>query len=81
MNRIDFNGFLDELSAISEEAFIDPADFDWPEELDKDAWYFTPELISIFGTDTWHAMDEPARKRLSFFEAVNFFSLNSLSYA
>jgi len=76
MNRIDFNGFLDELSAISEETFIDPADFDWPEELDTDAWYFTPELISIFGTDTWHAMDEHARKRLSFFEAVNFFSLN-----
>ena len=76
MNEIDFNRFLDELSVISEENLIDPADFTWPRELDEDAWYFTPELISIFGTATWHALDERARKRLSFFEAVNFFSLN-----
>ena len=75
MNRIPFDQFLADLSAMSEDAFIDPRDFHWPDELDG-GWYFTPELISIYGTDTWEAMDDAARRRLSFFEAVNFFSLN-----
>lgn len=76
MNRIPFEQFLADLSAMSEDAFIDPRDFDWPDELPDGGWYFTPELISIHGTDTWASMDEAARQRLSFFEAVNFFSLN-----
>ena len=76
MNQVDFNGFLAALSQQSEEAFIDPGAFDWPATLDDDAWYFTPELVSLYGTEAWDALDEPARKRLAFFEAVNFFSLN-----
>lgn len=76
MNRIDFNEFLAALSDQSEDAFIDPGDFDWPETLDDGAWYFTPELVSLYGTDAWDALDELARKRLAFYEAVNFFSLN-----
>lgn len=76
MNRIPFDRFLADLSAMSEDAFIDPRDFDWPDALDDSGWFFTPELISIYGTETWAAMSEAERKRLSFFEAVNFFSLN-----
>jgi len=76
MNPIDFNRFLAELSATSEQDFIDPGDFDWPERLDADAWYFTPELISLYGTETWESLGEAQRKRLSLYEAVNFFSLN-----
>ena len=76
MSRIDFDQFLAVLSATSEKQFIDPNAFNWPEEADPDAWYFTPELISLYGSDAWEAMDERQRKRLGFFEAVNFFSMN-----
>jgi hypothetical protein len=76
MNTIDFDQFLSQLSVVSEEQFIDPTQFDWPDELDPDAWYFTPELISIYGSPVWESLEESQRKRLSFAEAVNFFSLN-----
>ena len=49
--------------------------FDWPESLEPAAhWYMSPELISIYGTTVWDGLDETARKRLSFYEIVNFFS-------
>ena len=76
MSQIDFDRFLADLSAISEQAFIDPGKFDWPDQLDPDAWYFTPELISLYATDAWESLSDEQRKRLSFYEAVNFFSLN-----
>lgn len=76
MNEIDFDEFLKGLSAVSEAQFIDPGGFEWPEVLDTDAWYFTPELISLYGSDVWNALDEHQQKRLSLAEAVNFFSLN-----
>jgi len=76
MNKIDFTKFLAELSAVSEESFIDPRDFEWPGTLAPDAWYFTPELMSLYGSDTWEDLSDAQRKKLSFFEAVNFFSLN-----
>ena len=50
--------------------------FEWPESLEPERWYTSPELVSLHGTEAWGALDEPARKRLSFFEAVNFYSLN-----
>jgi len=76
MSQIDFDQFLKELSAVSEEQFIDPRELEWPAEVDPDAWYFTPELISLYGSDVWDTLDECQRKRLSLYEAVNFFSLN-----
>ncbi len=76
MNDIDFKQFLRELSKISAEELIDPRDFSWPASVDANAWYFTPELISLYGTEVWDSLHESARQRLSFFEAVNFFSLN-----
>jgi hypothetical protein len=76
MSQIDFDRFLEHLSIVSEEQFIDPRDFEWPAEVDPDAWYFTPELMSLYGSDTWAGLDERQRKRLSLAEAVNFFSLN-----
>jgi len=49
--------------------------FDWPEKLDPEAeWYMSPELVSIHGTELWEGLSEPERKRLSFYEIVNFFS-------
>ncbi len=76
MSNIDFDRFLRRLSSDSEQTFINPNDLDWPATVDPDAWYFSPELISVYGTAVWDAMDERQRKRLSLAEAVNFFSLN-----
>src|SRR5262245_43955558 len=48
----------------------------WPETIAGDHWFTSPELVSLHGTDRWASLDEVARKRLSFWEAVNFYSLN-----
>ncbi|GAB4197799.1 MAG: hypothetical protein OHK0013_06270 [Sandaracinaceae bacterium] len=49
--------------------------FQWPESLPEDAWYMSPELVSIHGTDAWNALSEAQQKRLSLYELANFFSL------
>ncbi len=73
----DLDATVNRLCAASRKQLVDPyLDIDWPETLEREQWFFSPELVSIAGTPTWEALDEPARKRLSFFEAVNFFSLN-----
>lgn len=48
---------------------------EWPEALDHSQWFMPPELISLYGTERWERLDEPARRRLSFYELANFFSL------
>jgi hypothetical protein len=68
---------VERLCRVSVEQCIDPhSRIEWPERVDEDAWYTSPELVSLFGTPAYEALDEAQRKRLSFFEAVNFFSLN-----
>jgi hypothetical protein len=49
---------------------------DWPAHLGREQWFVSPELLSLAGTPECAALSEPARQRLSFYEAVNFFSLN-----
>jgi len=39
-------------------------------------WFTTPELISLYGTDSYQQIDERRQRTLSFYEAVNFYSLN-----
>ncbi len=76
MTELAFDKLIRRLSAVSEEKFLDPGALDWPAETDPDGWYFSPELVSLYGSDIWCRMSEPEKKRLSFYEAVNFFSLN-----
>jgi hypothetical protein len=65
------------LCRISEEHFIDPfSRLQWPDSLARDQWFMTPELISLHGTGHYDALDEKQQKVLSFFELVNFFSIN-----
>ncbi len=71
-----FNKTMDKLSRASANNFLDPAQLEWPDRVDVNAWHFTPELISLYGTPEWRSLDEATRQRLSFYEAVNFFSLN-----
>jgi hypothetical protein len=61
------------LSHLSQECAAAP--LDWPETL-GDSWCFSPELISIAGTPAWDALSEAERRKLSFHEAVAFFSIN-----
>ena len=67
----------EQLCEASQKKYVNPYEYvEWPAGANVDGWYTSPELVSIFGTETWDRLDEPARKRLSFFEAVNFYSLN-----
>jgi hypothetical protein len=49
---------------------------EWPESLDGRDWFFSPELISLYGTEYYEGLTETQRRRLSFWETINFFSLN-----
>lgn len=49
--------------------------FEWPDELDPAWWPMSPELVSLYGTPAWEALDEAQRKRLGLFEVANLFSL------
>lgn len=49
---------------------------EWPARLDRERWYFTPELLSLHGSAAYAAMNAAERCRLSVLEAVSFFSLN-----
>jgi hypothetical protein len=51
------------------------SEIDWPAAVDPADWFMSPELISLYGTPTWDALDDTQRRRLSFFEMVNFFSI------
>ena len=65
------------LSASSRRAYQNPYEaIEWPDELARGQWFTSPELISLYGTPWWDGLDEPAQKALSFWEAVNFYSLN-----
>ncbi len=67
---------VERLCRASERRSGTARDLAWPEALARDAWFFTPELVSLHGAPAYDALPEPTRRRLSFHEAVNFFSLN-----
>jgi hypothetical protein len=75
--RRSFQETLDRLCASSRRNVRNPSDeIPWPEELPTDTWCTSPELLSVYGTDIWDGLDEAQQRRLSFWEAVNFYSLN-----
>lgn len=50
--------------------------FDWPENIPEDCWWFSPESLSIFGTPLYDELSEDQLKTLSKWECTNLFSLN-----
>lgn len=73
----DIQTTIKTLCRISEEQFTDPFEkLSWPESVDKAHWYFTPELISIYGMPEYEVLSEQQKQQLSFYETINFFSLN-----
>ncbi|MGE0526867.1 MAG: diiron oxygenase [Bdellovibrionales bacterium] len=65
------------LCKVSEEQPLDlKRELHWPDKIDLKQWSMSPELISLYGTETFEQLSEEQQMKLSFFEAVNFFSLN-----
>ncbi len=74
---IDISQVAKKLTAQSIKGFYNPfSHIQFPEALDKYQWHISPETISIFGTPAWETLSEEKQKLLSFYETVNFFSLN-----
>ena len=67
---------VERLCEASRKDFSNPYKLVWPDTLDSQQWHTSPELLSLYGTPFYDEMPEQEQKRLSFFEAVNFFSLN-----
>jgi para-aminobenzoate N-oxygenase AurF len=73
----DFATTVKRLCDASIKDYVNPySSFEWPEGLDPEQWFTSPELISLHGMNVYEDLTEAERKRLSFYEAVNFFSLN-----
>lgn len=65
------------LSASSRRAYQNPYEaIAWPDSVDRSRWFTSPELVSLFATPMWESMSEEEQRALSFWEAVNFYSLN-----
>jgi hypothetical protein len=66
------------LSHLSQRSYQNPYTvLDWPPSVDPEQdWFSSPELLSLYDTSLWPNLDEPARRRLAFHEAANFYSLN-----
>ncbi|MFQ5930812.1 MAG: diiron oxygenase [Nitrospiraceae bacterium] len=72
-----FGRLVQKLCDASQRQYVNPYTFlDWPQRLDGRQWCTSPEFISIYGTHAYERLNERQRKRLSFYETVNFFSLN-----
>lgn len=73
----EFTTLIERLCRISElEAARDPAPCPWPDRIDESEWCMSPELLSVYGTSAYDGLTDMQRRRLSLWEAVNFFSLN-----
>ena len=50
---------VDKLCAASRRRYGNPYEgLQWPDELARDQWFMSPELISIYGTPAWDALSE-----------------------
>ncbi|MFF2806302.1 diiron oxygenase [Streptomyces sp. NPDC058000] len=72
--------FLEVLARLSEksvEDYYNPyQQFDWPERLDEDRLWMSPELLTVHGTRHADELGEDTLRRLSKWESVSFYSLN-----
>jgi hypothetical protein len=72
-----FKSILDRLISISERDYYNPYRlFEWPDSIVQDAYWMSPELMTVHGTAVGDRLDEAQLKALSKWESVNFYSLN-----
>ncbi|MGH9266763.1 MAG: diiron oxygenase, partial [Acidimicrobiales bacterium] len=72
----DLRETVERLCRSSRRAYHNPYDLEWPSAAGRPGWFTSPELVSLHGTPAWDHLDEAAQMELSFWEAVNFYSLN-----
>jgi hypothetical protein len=73
----DISQVAKKLTAQSIKGFYNPfTHIQFPESLEMNQWFTSPELVSIYGTPQWEALSEEQKQKLTFYEAINFFSLN-----
>ena len=77
MNISNITSTVDKLCKASRKDYINPyTHLEWPEQVQRQQWFTSPVLISLYGTELYDNLPETQRQELSFYEAVNFFSLN-----
>lgn len=65
------------LCEVSRASYLNPyLHINWSDRLEPEQWFMSPELISLYGTEVYESLPEVERQKLSFYESVNFFSLN-----
>lgn len=68
---------LKRLCEVSRKGYLNPyLRIQWMDLGDLDYWFMSPEFLSLYGTDIYAELTEKQQRSLSFFETVNFFSLN-----
>ncbi|MEU6979083.1 diiron oxygenase [Streptomyces sp. NPDC046371] len=72
-----FMEVLERLSERSVEDYYNPYQtFQWPETLEENCYWMTPELLTVYGTEHFDTLGEETLQRLSKWESINFYSLN-----
>ncbi|SFK55986.1 diiron oxygenase [Streptomyces pini] len=72
-----FQEVLDRLSTKSIEDYYNPyQEFTWPDRLDENRMWMSPELLTPYGTPLFDELGEETLRRLSKWESINFYSLN-----
>ena len=59
MRTEKLNKIVEGLCKVSEKHYINPFDqLKWPETVDRNNWFTSPELISIEGTPLWDSLED-----------------------
>jgi hypothetical protein len=73
----DLKKALRRLSDLSVEHAYDPhKEFDWPDSLNPDGFWMSPDLLSCYGTPQMDELSQEELRALSRWELINFFSFN-----
>lgn len=77
LNMNSLSETVQRLCEVSEKNYLNPYSYiSWPQSMDMNQLFMSPELLSIYGTPIYDSLSEEQINTLSFFEAINFFSLN-----
>jgi hypothetical protein len=77
MHTQSLTDLASKLSDVSRKNLYSPyVNLEFPDEIDRNQWFTSPELLSLYGTSAYDELSEERKKALSFWEAVNFYSIN-----
>jgi hypothetical protein len=72
-----FEEILNRLVGMSQRDYYDPYRlFTWPDKLDDDGYWMSPELMIEHGTEVGAELTDEQVRALSKWESINFYSLN-----